>query len=165
MNKQHVLQNIGLAFRSRSLISGEEFCLKEIKRGNSTQYKIKLEANSPFWFIFNESFQEDWQLFLKPADDKNESEKLTVVALIKNYKNSLSIKNHFLVNGFTNGWYISKEDLNLIQKNNKETKDLEAILIYKPQAFYEIGFTISGLTLIFALVLLLKGFLLKNGQK
>jgi len=155
-----------IAFEFSPIASGErQNSIKEIKRGNSTKYKIRLEANSPFWFIFNESFQEDWQLFLKPADDKNESEKLAVASLIKNYKNSLSIKSHFIVNGFTNGWYISKEDLNLVQKNNKESKDLEAILIYKPQAFYEIGFTISGLTLIFALVLLLKGFLLKNEQK
>ncbi len=35
MNKTHVLQNIGLAFRAKALISGEEFSLKEIKKGTA----------------------------------------------------------------------------------------------------------------------------------
>ncbi len=35
MNREHLLKNLGLAYRAQAVVSGEEFSLNEIKRGKA----------------------------------------------------------------------------------------------------------------------------------
>lgn len=64
---------------------------------NPVKYEISVsDVNGPYWLVFSETYNNDWKLL---GVDKY---------------------NHFIVNGFTNGYYIeSSEDHYLIQYNEK----------------------------------------------
>lgn len=110
--------------------------IDSIYHSNPTSSKIILKADKSFWLVFNESFQSGWQAYLKPYNkEKFKSDGLTSINFIRDIKEGISLKKHFLVNGFSNGWYVSKDDLEKFNGSN----EFEIELIYKPQVFYEIG--------------------------
>jgi len=93
---------------------------------NPTKYKIYVDAKEPFWLVFSESFHSGWKAFISDKE----------------------IDNHLLVNGYANGWYITK--------TGKYTITLE----FTPQKLFDYG-------LIFSMIALLGciGYLNKNRFK
>jgi hypothetical protein len=129
--------------------------IENVYHPNPTIFKASLKTDKSFWFVFNESFQNGWQAYLKPYNKENfKKGGFASVNFIKNIKEgSIPLNNHFLINGFSNGWYISKDDLKKIDGFATGLNEFEIELIYKPQVFYEIGglVTISFLFLILCL--------------
>ena len=64
----------------------------------------------------------------------------------------IEIKDHFVVNGYANGWIVPVEQFRVsgsefrVQDNNWE--NFEIVLEYKPQRLFEVGLLISTTTLL-----------------
>jgi hypothetical protein len=76
---------------------------------NPTQYLVHVKASSPFFLVLGETFDSSWEASIQ----------------------SVGVRGHLLVNGFSNAWYISRPG------------DLIISLAFGPQRFAEIGSTIS----------------------
>ena len=114
--------------------------IENVYHSNPTSFKAILKADKSFWFVFNESFQSGWQAYLKPYNkEKFKKGGLASISFIKNIKEGIPLNKHFLVNGFSNGWYVSKDDLEKINGFTPGLNEFEIELIYKPQVFYEVG--------------------------
>jgi len=74
-----------------------------------TKYSVHVNTTKPFTLVFSESYDPGWSA----------------------YVDGYEIKEHFLVNGFANCWYINK------------TGEYNITLDYTPQKVYEWGFLIS----------------------
>ncbi|MFH1318406.1 MAG: hypothetical protein ABIH71_05275, partial [Candidatus Omnitrophota bacterium] len=93
----------------------------EYKKINPTKYKLKISSSQPYFLTFSESYHPKWQAFI---DGKR-------------------IENHFVVNGFANGWYI-----------REDTGEYNIILRFTPQRYFEIGLIVSSIMLAAVLCLL-----------
>ena len=85
---------------------------------NPTLWKVKVNATKPFMLSFAEAYDPLWEARIYKDGEKIETVK--------------SIPLYSVINGF---WV-------------NETGDIEIIIRYKPQDWFEIGLTISGLTFI-----------------
>lgn len=110
---------------------------------NPTKYIVQINnASTPFFLIFSESFHHDWKALINGNDDETVPE-----------------ENHFVANGFANGWYINK------------TGNYTITIEFMPQRLYELGLKISLSTFIILLLLLLiperylRGFWRRNRKK
>ena len=81
-------------------------------------------AAEPFNLIFSESFSPDWKAYIQ--------------------RKSIAEEQHFMVNGFANGWEITPRDSN--------GKSYTVIIEYWPQRLFYIGGIISILTVVFCLI-------------
>lgn len=108
------------------------------KKINPTRYIIDVEAERPFWLVLNESFYEGWRGYIRDRGKRVE------------------LKDHMLVNGFANGWYV---DTNTVpgsgfqvpdqgQNGEEKAKRFQIVLEFQPQRLFEIGLLISGITLL-----------------
>lgn len=92
--------------------------LISFKKVNPVKYQITVKnAQSPFFLIFSETFDKGWKIY---SDGK-----------------SIEEKNHFLVNGYANAWYLEK------------TGDQEFTIEYWPQRLFYLGLAVSLLTFLF----------------
>lgn len=95
-----------------------------------THYKVDIKgAKKPFLLVFSELYNAGWQINL---DNKNVED-----------------KNHFLVNGYANSWWIDK------------TGDFKLDIIYKPQKFLNLAYIISAITIFACTVFMLILFMFK----
>lgn len=138
-------------------------------RINPTKYLVKVsQARGPFWLVFSESFHKGWRLYesqvtgyrLKDGfkDIVADYSKLRVKEArhlqrftpgdIKYLFRQSDVKEHFLVNGYANGWYIDPRELGLDQ-------DFTLVLYFWPQSLFYFGLIISGSTLLFCVGYLL----------
>jgi len=85
---------------------------------NPTKYTVHVNASTPFFLIFSESYDAQWTAYL----------------------NGEEIKDHFMVNGYANAWYINKPG------------SYEIILAFRPQILFTIGVVISLATLAISLL-------------
>ena len=90
--------------------------LKEYKKINPTLWKVKVKAEKPFMLSFAEAYDPLWE-----------------ARIYKNGKKVKTVKSIPLY-GVINGFWID------------ETGDLEIVIRYKPQDWFEIGLAISALT-------------------
>ncbi|MDP2943872.1 MAG: hypothetical protein Q8N49_01155 [Candidatus Omnitrophota bacterium] len=131
------------------------------KKINPTKYLVEVEdAREPFWLVFSESFHRQWKLYLLSTTSYSPSMFDEIVAdypdlgvseakhLVKftfsdiKYLFRKSITdNHYLVNGYANGWYIEPKELGL-------DKDFTLVLYFWPQSLFYLGLGISGFTLL-----------------
>lgn len=86
----------------------------DVKRISPTEFRVKASSSSPYFLIFNESYNPFWQILV---NGERQSE-------------------HFVVNGFANGYYID------------QTGDHEIRLYYWPQTLFNIGGIISLITIL-----------------
>ncbi|GJL77304.1 MAG: hypothetical protein NPINA01_02930 [Nitrospinaceae bacterium] len=86
----------------------------EVKRVNPTEYRIKASSSTPYFLVFNESYNPFWKIWV---NGKKQGE-------------------HFVVNGYANGYYID------------QTGDHEIRLYYWPQTLLNIGGAISLFTIL-----------------
>lgn len=107
------------------------------KKINPTRYIVDVEAERPFWLVLNESFYEGWKGY------------------IKNRAKRIELKDHALVNGYANGWYVDTNTVLVSEspvpggaQGVKQGKRFQIVLEFYPQRLFEIGLLISGLTLL-----------------
>lgn len=128
---------------------------------NPTRYLIRVKAREPFWLVFSESFHEGWRAYLKPVNSeqftvnrKNRWEWSALVGAWKDRDKRVELKEHYVVNGYANGWWvpigqfeIKNEKLKIENIENKP-EEFEIVLEFVPQRLFEVGVLISGLTLL-----------------
>jgi hypothetical protein len=140
---------------------GDPLKIENTYHPNPTSFKIFLKADKPFWLVFNQSFQNGWQAYLKPYHKEEfTNDGLTSINFIKSLKQGIPLSKHSLVNGFSNGWFVSEDDLG--EFNNLNEFEIE--LIYKPQVFYELGGLFTVIFLFLILGFFIKSFLLKENE-
>jgi len=100
---------------------------------NPTRYKVFVtEAKSSFPLIFSESFHKNWQAKIQGSriDDDD----------------------HFMANGYSNGWLINTVDVcennNKCKINTDGSYDIEITIKYWPQQLFYLGILISGASLV-----------------
>jgi hypothetical protein len=99
-----------------------------VSKLNPTKYKIHVyKSEGPTLLVLLQNYDRYWSAYVI-EDGK---------------KIKVPEENHFVVNGFANGWYINK------------TNSLEVELYYEPQKYYEIGLTISKVAFATCLILLI----------
>jgi len=69
-------------------------------------------------------------------------------------------ENHLTVNGYANSWIIDPDEIckneGFCRKNGDGSYDMELIVEFWPQRLFYIGLGISGLTLLFCIVYLVR---------
>ena len=81
---------------------------------------------------------------LNVTECQHESDFFEIKDLIRPFRASGHEKNHFIVNGYANGWYIDSEELGV-------GDNFTVTLYFKPQSYFYIGLIISGFTLMVCL--------------
>jgi hypothetical protein len=127
------------------------------KKINPTRYIVDVRrAKGPFALVFSESFHEGWKAYVRPLAVNHEP--LTVNTELwsalwsawEDRGNRIEIKDHFVVNGYANGWIVLKQfkvqDSKLKVEGNRE--DFQIVLEFKPQRLFEIGLIVSATTLL-----------------
>ncbi|MCK5305559.1 MAG: hypothetical protein KAJ66_00310 [Candidatus Omnitrophica bacterium] len=80
---------------------------------NPTEHKVFVDKPDSYFLVFNESYHSQWRAIEASGDE---------------------LTNHFVVNGYANGWYVDK------------IKSQELTIQYKPQILFIIGCIISIIT-------------------
>jgi len=134
---------------------------------NPTKYKIKVEnAANAFILIFSENYHQEWKLYVNDNEKMIETklydnivatyfdEKIKEGRHINSFINNfifetiwlepIEDKKHFMSNGYSNAWYIDKNDYT-------QSNDFELIVEFRPQRYYYFSILIS----VFALALLI----------
>lgn len=107
------------------------------------RYKVQVtDAKNPFFLVLSTSFDPRWNAYLVNTQPKSIMESLSDSV----NGDVVSSANHFVANGYANGWYIEKEG------------NYEMFLEYSPERIFVIGrkltvFIITILLLIFTLYL------------
>lgn len=123
----------------------------EFKKINPTRYIVDVKgAKGPFTLVFSESFHDGWKAYVRQwqGDRDKGQEKEPWSALWSAWEdrgNRVEIKDHFVVNGYANGWIVPAGQFRVKGKNGE---DFEIVLEYKPQRLFEMGLLISGATLL-----------------
>jgi len=138
------------------------------KKINPTKYKIKIEnATEPFYLTFSESYDPQWVIYINKdklqcnptinyenmnvVECQKESKFFEIEDLIRIFDKSFPEEKHFIVNGYANAWYIDPQNLDM-------NKDITVTIYYKPQTYFYIGLIITGLTLSWVMVYLLRNW-------
>lgn len=102
----------------------------EQKRLSFSKYQVTVDSTEGFWLVFSESYNRGWRAYLRKENivDKTFLGKLVLGSF---FSNKELVENHFLVNGYANGWFIDKPG------------KYQIILEYYPQISFEIGVSIS----------------------
>ncbi len=149
----------------KSEVRSEEPPKIEFKKINPTRYIVNVKgAEGPFTLVFSESFHEGWKAYIRQKSEirsqKSEEKQQTVepwAALWSAWKdrgNRIEIKDHFVVNGYANGWIVPvKQDSGFQMpdsgiKGKNIGEDFQIVLEFKPQRLFEIGLIVSATTLL-----------------
>jgi hypothetical protein len=146
----------GLKEKSNSYKSGyhPQMTFKKI---NPTKYQVEINSTRPFFLVFSESFQPQWQAYLDNSfkcvqtayyDNINvkeckQEDSFTPSDISYLFTKPLSEEDHFMANGYANAWYIDPKD---IGKQN-----FTITLYFFPQSYFYTGLLISGFTFIFCI--------------
>ncbi|MBI3266869.1 MAG: hypothetical protein HYZ67_07450, partial [Chlamydiae bacterium] len=124
----------------------------EFKKINPTRYAVDVKgAKAPFVLVFNESYHRQWRAYVRevkkseisPAIYKDEPFKESRSALWNFWKDRgrrVKVKDHFVVNGYANGWWVDPSKVS-------QNQSFRIILEFQPQRFFEVGMIISGISL------------------
>ena len=117
---------------------------------NPTKYIVKInKANGPFWLVFSQNYHPYWKVYIKQnsklkIQNSKFIEKSALLSALVDMGKRSEVKEHYLVNGYANGWYI----------NPNKIQDFEVVLEYWPQRLFETAWFISALALIGAVLYL-----------
>ena len=127
----------------------------EFKKINPTRYVVDVkEAKGPFTLVFSESFHEGWKAYIRlkargeRQKARNEEPWSAIWSLWKDRDDRIEIKDHFLVNGYANGWIVQAGQKAKGEGQRAEEEGFQIVLEFKPQRLYEFGLLISATTLI-----------------
>ena len=137
----------------------------KFKKINPTRYVVDVnDAKNSFPLVFSESFHEGWKAYIRqsvPGSQKPDTQGIEPWSALwsawEDRGNRSEIKEHFVVNGYANGWVVP-----IKQKSDKE-QDFQIILEFLPQRFFETGLLISAITLFGCIGYL--GFCLRRQRK
>ena len=151
-----------------ALLSEDSGAKIEFRKINPTRYTVYAEAEKSFWLVFSESFHKDWKAYIRKVeieDDKDEylAEKQrfewsALITLLRDLGKRKELKEHYLVNGYANGWWVPVEA-------DSQVKRFEVILEFTPQRLFEIGIVISGVTFISCIAYLVHSYFKKRRRK
>lgn len=159
-NNRWKLLDRGMEIKEDSERSRKQVPKIMFRKINPTKYEVRArEANEPFWLVFSESFHKGWRLYNK-VEVKEDGAFGEIVADypklgvkearhlqkftpgdIRYLFRKADVKEHYLVNGYANAWYIDPEKLGL-------GEDFTLVMYFWPQTLFYLGLLISGLTLL-----------------
>jgi hypothetical protein len=145
------------------------------RKVNPTKYEVKVEgARGPFWLVFSESFHKKWRLYSSQSTIHSSQSFGEIVAdypklKVKEAKHLMKftpldirylfrkadIKEHYLINGYANGWYIEPDKSGL-------GENFTLVLYFWPQSLFYLGLGISGITFIGCIGYLARSWRKKN---
>jgi hypothetical protein len=137
------------------------------KKINPTKYLVRIEgADKPFWIILSENFHTGWNIYQLSKPDYGAAEFDEIVAdypklKIKEAKHLMDFSpsdthfivkkpldaQHYIVNGYANGWYVDPLKLN-------SGKCFTLVIYFLPQSLFHICLAISILTFLGCLLYL-----------
>jgi len=132
--------------------SYNESKITSIKKINPTKYKVGINATQPFYLVFSESYHPLWKIYYRTdkvnnmihnnadATEYKHSNIFTPGDISFLLKNPLTEENHFVVDGYANGWYIDPKEIG--------TNDFTITIYFWPQSLLYIGLIISGSTFV-----------------
>ena len=128
----------------KSVSGGASLPIFDVKKINPTKYIIRSDISSPFLLVFGESFHKLWRAYCKvlPVEKKGAGR-----------NRSIELTQHYIVNGYANGWWVDTAELKSLNPN---AKSLEIVLEYEPQRLFRIGLMISLVTLLLCIAYLVK---------
>jgi hypothetical protein len=133
----------------------------DFKKINPTRYLVMVKkARKPFWLVFSESFHEGWKGYIRKGSGGEKQGNEPWSALWSAWKDRgrrIEIKEHFLVNGYANSWYV--------RPSQAEADQFDIILEFKPQRLFEIGVIISALTLLGCIGYLFASYIRRRSKK
>ncbi|MFZ3064428.1 MAG: alpha-(1-_3)-arabinofuranosyltransferase family protein [Nitrospirota bacterium] len=123
------------------------------KKINPTRYLVDVKgAEGSFVLVFSDSFNKSWKAYIRQkAEDerlkaKGEEPLSALWSAWSDRGNRLEIKEHFMVNGFANGWIVQTGQE--AKGEGQKAQNFEIVLEYKPQRLLEAGVLISAVTLL-----------------
>jgi hypothetical protein len=122
---------------------------------NPTKYITEVNSDIPFHLIFSETYHKNWKAYIKnhnPSDNNQHNtsdqrywyEQSALLTWLIERNHRQEITNHYIVNGFANGWHVP------------ETGRHTIVLEYTPQRLFEFGALISLFTLLFCVTYLVR---------
>jgi hypothetical protein len=112
-----------------------------VKRVNPAKYIVDVNHNElPYFIIFSESYHENWNTYIRKKPLSEKEPWLAIWGLLTEDRELVPSKNHFIANGFSNGW--------LIMPKHKDIPDIryQLVIEYQSQYFLEIGAIITFFT-------------------
>lgn len=145
-----------------------------IKRLNPVKYIIDAkDVSKPYFLIFSESFNPGWKAYINKTENLAPNAQNYFSQIISSFfdggikeavpedilfdrnifqtlgKPAISEKNHLIMNGYANSWYITPEDVN-------GQKDYQLIIEYWPQWLFYLGMLVTLATILVSTVVILK---------
>ena len=78
-----------------------------------------------------------------------------LITLLKESGKREELKEHYLVDGYANGWWVPIEA-------DSQVRSFEVILEFTPQRLFEVGITVSGITFVVCIAYLAYSHLKKK---
>jgi hypothetical protein len=143
----------------------------EFKRINSIKYAVRVKGSKEsFPLVFNESFHDGWKVYLRNESDSlgtNDYQDEEIIGSIQNqgllsgqfyeniFKQSIAEDKHFLVNLYSNAWWIDPQNIKSYKENSDGSIDFDLVIEFAPQRLFYVSAGISGLTLLFCILYLI----------
>lgn len=123
----------------------------KFKKINPTRYIVNVKgAVKPFTLIFSETFQGGWHAYIRKGDKvKGTEPRWALWSAWEDGAGRVEVNDHFIINGFANGWVIPVED-----NSRAEGEEFQILLEYKPQRLFEAGVLISSSVFLAGIVVL-----------
>lgn len=118
-------------------VKAPQISINSVKQSSPTNISISAGAAESGVIVYQDAFNPGWQLF------------------VNNGAHRAELRDHFVANAFSNGWYIDVDKLckeqKLCKQNADGTYDMELVAEFTPQRWFYIGLIISGTTLVLCL--------------
>lgn len=167
---------------SRSTRSPGKGTQVEFSKINPTRYRVQVKTRKPFWLVFSESFHPGWKAYIRQSPrtsgQRIDFEWSAVLSVLRDWGKRVELKEHYLVNGYANAWWVPVEGLTTTSpekryqairpsddSNQPGMKEFEIILEFKPQRLFEIGVVISLATLLGCVGYLMRDYMRKRKRK
>ncbi|MFB0519603.1 MAG: hypothetical protein ACETWC_10040 [Acidobacteriota bacterium] len=124
---------------------GEGGIKLNFQRVNATKYRVNGKSARSFWLVLNESFDPGWKAYLSLKEETSRVKEASSQKSSSVLWKKTELRNHIMVNGYANGWYV---DIPSLPDKSQKEREFSIILKFQPQLLFTIGLIISGLTLL-----------------
>jgi len=144
------------------------------KKVNPTRYIVGVnDVQTAFILIFSESYHVGWKAYVRqkseirnqqPEEDKESWSAL--LSLWRDRGNRIDLQDHFMVNGYANGWIVpANHSANNSSNDSVRPRNFQIMLEYQPQRLFEIGLMISLTVFLLCLIYMFSKFVMQKGKK
>lgn len=144
--------NAGGAKVARDSDSGNTVLMRNIRRIHPGKYMLSVSAATPFWLVFNESYNPGWEARI--IDDTGRTwygkiieHSMLIRKVVKTH--NAAIEPHVRLNDYANGWFINR------------TGDFHIVVAYGPQGIYELAKLVSWCCGVLCALLMGRAFLVR----